>query len=398
MPSTLLKSAVNGTGVILHTGLGRAVLPQVARDAVMAMTDRYCTLELDITSGKRGSRHDLVTELLCELTGAQSALVVNNNAAAVMLILHALARDKEVIISRGQLVEIGGSFRMPDVMAQSGAELVSVGTTNRTELVDYEAAITDRTAIIMEVHRSNFEIVGEETSVMLEDLVDLGTKTGIPVVYDHGSGAMTDLSQYGLGTDRTVPESVSAGVQVTCFSGDKLLGGPQAGILVGQKEWLDRMKNDPMMRALRVDKMIFAALHATLELFLDPEKLPALHPVTRMISESTSSLEHRAHILADRLRLQFAHRCGIHVNEATSEIGGGALPVRQLPTFVVAITPEVWSNHALAKAFRLQQPAIFGRLVKDQFWLDVRTIMPGDIPVIEHATQAVVTQLDSGIG
>jgi L-seryl-tRNA(Ser) seleniumtransferase len=397
MPSTLLNPAINGTGVILHTGLGRAVLSQAARDAVLSMTERYCTLEIDVPTGKRGSRHEIVSDLLCELTGAESALVVNNNAAAVMLILNTLARDKEVVISRGQLVEIGGSFRMPDVMIESGATLVSVGTTNHTVLSDFEEVLSDRTAILMDVHRSNFDIVGEEISVKLEDLVRLGTKQGIPVVYDLGSGAMMDLSIYGLGSEITVPQSISSGVQVTCFSGDKLLGGPQSGIIVGKKEFLDQMKKNPLMRAIRVDKMIFAALYATLDLFRNPGNLVDSHPVTRMISESLNSLSQRANVLADKLQDVFKHRIDIEVIEATSEIGGGALPVRPLPTFVVAVTPKKWSSHTIAKAFRLSQPAIFGRLVKDQFWLDVRTILSEDIPLIEQSARSILRHLDSEI-
>lgn len=360
------------------------------------MTNRYCTLEIDIKSGKRGSRHELVSDLLCDLTGAESAIVVNNNAAAVMLILHALAYDHEVIISRGQLVEIGGSFRMPDVMAGSGAKLVSVGLTNRTELADYEEAITEKTALILDVHRSNFDIIGQQTSVGLDKLVDLGIKHALPVVYDQGSGSLVDLSNYGLGNDPTVPQSVKSGVNLTCFSGDKLLGGPQAGIIVGEKHLIDRLKKDPLMRALRVDKMVFAALHATLELYLRPESLSEHHPVFKMISEPLDDIKARALKLADLLRHRFGSTCEITLENCFSEIGGGALPIRQLPSIAVAITINTYTIHKLAEAFRHNRPCIFGRLVNEQYQLDMRTVLPDDLPHIDRAASVVADSLTNG--
>jgi L-seryl-tRNA(Ser) seleniumtransferase len=393
MAHDLLKPAVNGTGVILHTGLGRAVLSDAARAAVMAMTARYCTLEIDTASGKRGSRHDIVTGLLCELTGAESALVVNNNAAAVLLLLHALARDREVVVSRGQLVEIGGSFRMPDVMAESGARLVSVGAVNHTTIDDYRQAITPHTALLMAVHRSNFEIVGEETSVPIQALATLGREASIPVAYDLGSGLLIDPARFGLKPEPAVPESVAAGVDVTCFSGDKLLGGPQAGIVVGSTSLLDRMKADPLMRALRVDKMTFAALHATLDLFRDPDRLPETHPVIRMMSTSPASLASRAQDLAGRLAAVFSDAVTVTVASSLSEIGGGSLPAQQLPTWVVGLTPAAGAPHTLAEAFRLQDPPVFGRLAGDRFLLDVRTLLPDDPPLIEQAARGVMQAL-----
>ncbi len=396
-PAGALTPALNGTGVILHTGLGRAVLSEAARRAVADVIEGYCTLEIDAGTGKRGSRHDLVSGLLCALTGAESAIVANNNAAAVMLILHALARDREVIISRGQLVEIGGSFRMPDVMAAGGARLVGVGATNHTELEDYRAAITDRTALIMAVHRSNFDLAGMDVSVPLDELALLGRERNIPVVYDQGSGALIDLEaygQHGLDSGYTVREALDRGVDVVCFSGDKLLGGPQAGIITGRRDLLDRMKKNPLMRAFRADKMVYAALQATLELFSDPDRLTDCHAVTRMIAASTGELESRAHRLAERLADRFEHRVGVAVEESSAEIGGGALPVQQLPSRVVALRPEGWTNRQLAAAFRRQSPPVFGRLSGDRFLLDLRTLEERAFPVVEAAAGEIARRMD----
>ena len=396
-PAGTLTPAVNGTGVILHTGLGRAVLSVAARQAVADVIDGYCTLEIDAGTGKRGSRHDLVSGLLCALTGAESAIVVNNNAAAVMLILHALARDREVIISRGQLVEIGGSFRMPDVMAAGGARLVGVGATNHTEPDDYRAAITDRTALIMAVHRSNFDLAGMDVSVSLDELATLGHERDIPVVYDQGSGALIDLAAYGrhgLVSGYTVREALDRGVDVVCFSGDKLLGGPQAGIIAGRRDLLDRMKKDPLMRAFRADKMVYAALQATLELFADPDRLADSHAVTGMIAASAGELESRAHRLAEGIASRFAHRVGVTVEESSAEIGGGALPVQQLPSRVVALRPEGWTNRQLAAAFRRHSPPVFGRLSGDRFLLDLRTLEERAFPVVEAAAGEIADLMD----
>ena len=394
-----LTPAVNGTGVILHTGLGRAVLSEVARRAVADVIEGYCTLEIDAGTGKRGSRHDLVSGLLCAMTGAESAIVVNNNAAAVMLILHALALDREVIISRGQLVEIGGSFRMPDVMAAGGARLVGVGATNHTELDDFRTAITDRTALIMAVHRSNFDLAGLDVSVPLDELAALGRESGIPVVYDQGSGALVDLeayAQHGLDSGYTVREALDRGVDVVCFSGDKLLGGPQAGIIAGRRDLLDKMKQDPLMRAFRADKMVYAALQATLELFSDPDRLADCHAVTGMIAASAGELESRAHRLAEGLAGRFAHRVEVTVEESYAEIGGGALPVQQLPSRVVALRPEGWTNRQFAAAFRRQSPPVFGRLSGDRFLLDLRTLEERAFPVVESAAGEIVRLMDEG--
>ncbi len=393
-----LTPAINGTGVILHTGLGRALMSEAARRAVVDAIEGYCTLEIDAETGKRGSRDDLVSEVICALTGAESAIVVNNNAAAVMLILHALALDREVIISRGQLVEIGGSFRMPDVMTAGGVRLVGVGATNYTAVEDYQAAITERTALIMAVHRSNFDLAGTDVSVPLEDLARLGRERSIPVVYDQGSGAMVDLEPYGLDSGYTVRETLDRGIDVVCFSGDKLLGGPQAGIIAGRRDLLDKMKKDPLMRAFRADKMVYAALQATLELFFEPGDLADSHPVTGMIAEPITELESKAEKLAGHLSATFAHRAKVVVEESFSEIGGGALPVQQLPSRVVSLHPVEWTNRQLASAFRRQSPPVFGRLAGDRFLLDVRTVGEREFPSIEAAAVEVARLIDEQQG
>ena len=389
-----LQSAVNGTGVILHTGLGRAPLSGAARRAVLEIIEGYCTLEIDRFSGKRGSRHDLVSDTLCELTGAESAIVVNNNAAAVMLILHALALNCEVVISRGQLVEIGGSFRMPDVMVAGGVRLVSVGSTNHTEVNDYRSAVTERTAIFMAVDRSNFDFAGHDQSVSLKALVSLGREKGIPVVYDQGSGTMIDLSPYGLDGGNTVRDALENGVDVVCFSGDKLLGGPQAGIIVGNRELINRMKTDPLMRAFRADKMVYAALRATLELISNSKELESDHGVISMLAATSRQLESRARRLAGRLRTHLYNRADNTVDASQSEIGGGALPVQQLPSHAVSLRPFVGTNRQLAAAFRRFDPPVFGRLSGDRFLIDVRTLSKRDLRVVERAASEVGKYMD----
>lgn len=396
MPSTLLSPAINGTGVILHTGLGRAVLAQAVRDAITKMGG-YCTVELDIDTGKRGSRHEIVSRSLCELTGAESALVVNNNAAAVLLILSTLSSGKDVIVSRGQLVEIGGSFRMPDVMVQSGARLVSVGSVNYTTIDDFRAAITDQTSLLFEVHRSNFAVVGDDQEVPLDQLVALGQEFGIPVAHDIGSGVLTDLSVYGLFGEKTVQDSVTEGASIVCFSGDKLMGGPQAGIIIGEDRLLRQMKSNPLMRALRVDKLTFAALAATIELFKEPDSLPVTHPVIRMISSPIEEIHRRADSLCRRLGRIFGSAISVSVEESTSEIGGGTMPSHRLPTRVVSLAPATVSNHEVARLFRGGQPPVFGRLKGERFLMDARTLTDTDCESIEKTAKDVNNTLETPI-
>ncbi|MBT5875867.1 MAG: L-seryl-tRNA(Sec) selenium transferase [Candidatus Latescibacteria bacterium] len=393
MSSTLLSPAINGTGVILHTGLGRAVLSQAASDAVAKMGG-YCTIELDIDTGKRGSRHEIVSQSICELTGAESAIVVNNNAAAVLLILSSLSSGKDVIMSRGQLVEIGGSFRMPDVMEQSGARLVSVGSVNHTTIEDFRAAITDQTSLIFAVHRSNFGVVGDDQEVPLDQLVTLGREFNIPVAHDIGSGVLTDLSVYGLSGEATVQDSVREGVSIVCFSGDKLMGGPQAGIIIGENRLLRRMKSNPIMRALRVDKLTFAALAATIELFRDADSLPVTHPVIRMISTPIAQVNVRADQLCRRLGRIFGSVISVSVEDSTSEIGGGTMPSHRLPTRVVSLTPSTVTNHEVASLFRRGKPPVFGRLKGERFLMDARTLSDTDCDSIEKRAKDVYRTLE----
>ena len=352
-----LRGAINATGVIIHTGLGRAVLAPPAREAALAVLDGYCTLATDIESGKRGDRDSHLNALLCQLTGAEASTVVNNNAAATVLILNTIAKDKEVIVSRGQLVEIGGSFRMPDVMRMSGAILREVGTTNKTHLRDYEEAVNERTGAILRVHHSNYRIVGFAEEPGIEDLVALGKKHGLPVIDDLGSGALVDLGRFGLEPEPLVQASVRAGATVACFSGDKLIGGPQSGIIVGDAQTIARIKKNPLKRALRVGKLTIAALEATLKLFLNPDELPRFHPVYAMLSLAPADLERRARRLERSLKKAFVSAsttisqpsiAAITVEDGESQVGSGSVPAEFLPTKLLCVRPLRISAEELA--------------------------------------------------
>jgi L-seryl-tRNA(Ser) seleniumtransferase len=360
-----LGPVINATGVILHTNLGRAPLSQAARQAMLSASG-YCALEYDLARGARGKRDQHAESLLRRLTGAEASLVVNNNAAAVLLTLAALARGKEVVISRSQLVEIGGGFRVPEVMKQSGARLIEVGTTNRTHLADYETAFTDRTALILLAHHSNFKIVGFTTEPSLGELVALGRSRGIPVAHDLGSGALLDTAAYGLGHEPTVQESLLAGAAVVCFSGDKLLGGPQAGILVGENELLDRMRRHPLARAFRPDKLCLAALAATLTHYLKDEA-PLEVPVWQMMAASPERLRRRAEDWASRLGAG-------EVIAGQSTVGGGSLPEETMPTWL--LTFPLPRPNALASRLRRASPPVITRVEDDRLELDPRTVLP----------------------
>ncbi len=363
-----LRPVLNATGVILHTNLGRAPLADAALERIRTLGG-YTNLEYDLREGRRGSRSDHAEALLAALTGAEAATVANNNAAATLLMLAALATGREVLISRGELVEIGGGFRVPDVMAQSGAILREVGTTNRTRASDYAAAITDRTALILRVHRSNFRIEGFTARPSLEELVALGHEFHVPVVEDLGSGAMVPLAG-----EPTVGASVAAGVEVVCFSGDKLLGGPQAGILVGRAAALARIKRHPLMRAFRVDKLTYAALEATL-LEYAAGRAQETVPVVRMLSLTPADVGRRARALADRLA---AGGWTTEVIDGASTVGGGSAPGVVLPTRLLALSRAPWSPDALDAKLRALEVPVVGRIEHDRFVLDLRTVAPAD--------------------
>ncbi len=365
-----LRPVINATGVIIHTNLGRSVLSAAAERAIAQAARSYDTLEYDLETGKRGSRSTHVQELLARVTGAEAATVVNNNAAAVLVTLTAMAHGREVIISRGQLVEIGGGFRIPAVMEQSGAELVEVGTTNRTHLRDYEAAITERTAAIMVAHHSNFRIIGFTTEPELAELSAMAHERGLLLLHDLGSGTLLETADYGLEHEPTVGESLAAGVHVTCFSGDKLLGGPQAGIIIGRKELVKRIQRHPLARAVRPDKLCLAGLSATLLHYLKDEAIHEI-PTWRMITTSPDDLKRIARRWARRLT-----RAGIPARTMPSEstVGGGSLPGATLPTWLVVI-PHA-SPDALAAQLRAAETPIIGRIENDQFLLDPRTVLP----------------------
>ncbi|MDH4139584.1 MAG: L-seryl-tRNA(Sec) selenium transferase, partial [Coriobacteriia bacterium] len=321
-----LHPVVNATGIIVHTNLGRSILSGEATQAVAEVARSYSTLEYDVKSGERGSRHVHCEELLCKLTGAEAAMAVNNNAAAVMLGIAGLARGGEAIVSRGQLVEIGGSFRIPDIMAESGATMVEVGTTNKTHLKDYERAFTDRTRLLLKVHSSNFRVVGFTEEVSLEDLVELGERHGVPVFEDQGSGVLIDLREYGLPYEPAVGEAVAKGAALVSCSGDKLLGGPQAGILVGRADVIGKLKNHPLARVLRLDKMTLAALEVTLRTYLDPERARREIPTLHMLLMSRDEVAVRAQALADRVRESCGDHFEIDLLDDVARAGGGALP------------------------------------------------------------------------
>jgi L-seryl-tRNA(Ser) seleniumtransferase len=381
-----LKRVINGTGIILHTNLGRAPLPDEAIAQIVAVAGRYSNVEIDLDSGLRGSRTSLVEDLLCELTGAEAAAVVNNNAAAVLLALNTLALGKEAIVSRGELVEIGGSFRIPDIMSRSGAVMVEVGTTNRTHLKDFETAVTDETGAMLVVHTSNYKVMGFTAAVDLEDLVALGKDKGIATIHDLGGGVLIDLRNYGLPYEPLVSDSVKAGVDVVTFSGDKVLGGPQCGILVGKKEAIEQVRKNPLMRALRCDKLTYAALEATLKLYLNPSQLKKTHPTLRMLTESVTVLKRRGRQLVKQLKSVD----GIQVSlvDSVAQTGSGALPLEEIPSVAVAIFCEGVDH--LAAQLRKNDPPIVGYVRDDRLLLDVRTLWPDDLKVIVNAFENAI--------
>ncbi|MDP2183544.1 MAG: L-seryl-tRNA(Sec) selenium transferase [Actinomycetota bacterium] len=385
-----LRRVVNATGVIVHTNLGRSVLSAEATAAVAEIASGYSTLEYDIEGGERGSRHVHVEGLICRLTGAEAAMAVNNNAAAVMLGIAALARGGEAIVSRGQLVEIGGSFRIPDIMAESGAKMVEVGTTNKTHLRDYEVAITPETRLLLKVHSSNFRVVGFTEEVTLGQLVELGAPHGIPVFEDQGSGVLVDLRKWGLPYEPTVGESIAQGAALVSCSGDKLLGGPQAGLLAGRHDIISRLKAHPMARALRLDKMTLAALEVTLRAYLDPARAARDIPTLAMLSAPVSEVRERAGALAGAIAAACGERLGVELADGASRAGGGALPTADIPTVVVAITPREIGVVELESRLRLGEPCVVARIAEDRLLLDARTLLPGEGEIVAAALAAAV--------
>ena len=373
-----LKPVFNLTGTVLHTNLGRAVMPEEAAQAVARAMTRPVNLEFDLDGGDRGERDQHIERLLVRLTGAEAALVVNNNAAAVYLALNTLALKKEVPVSRGELIEIGGAFRMPDIMARAGVKLIEIGTTNRTHLKDYASAIGPETGLILKVHTSNYRVVGFTAAVSSRELAELGRARSIPVMEDLGSGCFVDLTRYGFPYEPTVPEVVASGVDLVSFSGDKLLGGPQAGILVGRAELVERLARNPLNRALRIDKFTVAALEATLYAYEAGTAVETI-PTLKMLTEPVSSVRRRARRLLGRLSAETQRVLGAQLVESTSQVGGGALPTVELPTAAIALgTPERPAER-LDEALRSGRPPVLGRLLDDRLLLDCRTILPSDI-------------------
>ncbi|MDO8446991.1 MAG: L-seryl-tRNA(Sec) selenium transferase [Deltaproteobacteria bacterium] len=377
-----LVRVVNATGVILHTNLGRAPLAEAALKSLADASLHYTNLEFDIEKGERGERYTHVEEDLCRLTGAESAVVVNNNAAAVLLVLNTIAEGKEVVVSRGELVEIGGSFRIPDVMRKSGARLVEVGTTNRTHIRDYESAVTQETALILKVHKSNFDLIGFTAEVSFQDLAELGGRSGIPLMNDLGSGSLIDLSRFGMKKEPTVQDAVKSGVDVVTFSGDKLLGGPQAGIIVGKKKIIDAVKKNPLTRALRVDKLTVAALEATLRIYRDELRAVKEIPILNMLTKPLSELTKKGKKLVKVLRGISRDRFEIIMRDGCSQVGGGALPLQEIPTKLVAVRPKLISVNQLERLMRMNQVPIISRIERDEVVFDIRTLMDGDIEIV----------------
>ena len=388
-----LKRVINGTGVVLHTGLGRAPLPAAALEALQQAGENYCNLEFDLEEGKRGSRLSHIEGLVCSLSGAERAAVVNNNAAAVMLMLNSLARDREVIVSRGQLVEIGGSFRIPDVIVASGARICEVGTTNRTHLRDYRAAIGEQTAAVLVVHPSNYQVRGFTAGVGLDELSPLCRDARIPLIYDLGGGALVDLGEWNLLTEPVVGESLKRGADLVSFSGDKVLGGPQAGIIAGSRDLLQQIVENPMMRALRCDKLTLAALEATLRLYrLTPADMREAQPTLRMMGEEWERLETRGKRLLELLTEGVLCELQAELQRSQAQAGSGALPLEELPSLAVCLRPLGRSVETLARQLRLDREAVVGRIWRDSLLLDMRTVRDDEVEGIARALQRAVAE------
>ncbi|RSL33270.1 L-seryl-tRNA(Sec) selenium transferase [Salibacterium salarium] len=388
-----LCRVINATGTILHTNLGRSNLSEAAAQKVLAAARHYSNLEYNITTGDRGSRHAVLEDIIKETTGAEAAMVVNNNAAAVYLVLKALTSNKEVIVSRGQLVEIGGSFRVSSIMEESGAKLVEVGTTNKTHRQDYEKAIGEETAMLMKVHKSNFKTIGFTQEVPLQELTEIAKENGDPLVYeDLGSGALYDFKQHGIGDEPTVKEALSSGADLVTFSGDKLLGGPQAGIIAGKKQWIDTLKKHQLARVLRVDKLTLAALEETLKSYFKGEDGLKEIPAVRMVLESQQTVTNRANKLLNGLRFS---TWTSNLESDVSKVGGGTMPEVTLPTAVVSITTGTIPPATVVEKLRITcQPAIVTRAKDNKVWLDLRTVNGEEIEIITTSLHRLESELE----
>lgn len=377
------RRVINTTGVVIHTNLGRSLLSKDSIEHVLEISTNYSNLEFNLETNGRGSRYSHVEEIIKRITGAEDALVVNNNAAAVILTLKAMSEGSEVIISRGELVEIGGSFRIPEVMEQSGVKLVDIGATNRTHIRDYEKAITEDTSALLKVHTSNYKIVGFTSSVELEELVELGNEKNIPVIEDLGSGVLVDLSKYGLEYEPTVQESVKKGVDIITFSGDKLLGGPQAGIIIGKKKYIDKMKTHPLNRALRIDKTTLAALESTLRHYLDEKNIREI-PTINMLTMPIEEIAEKADMLLKSIEKRVKAESEIHfeIVDDYSKVGGGSMPLEQIPSKCVVISSEEKSITKIEENLRGFETPIITRLYKNQIFIDLRTVKKEEIETI----------------
>jgi L-seryl-tRNA(Ser) seleniumtransferase len=380
-----LIRVVNATGVVVHTNLGRSLLATDTLKNLAVIACMYSNLEFDLKTGIRGSRYSCVEDILCEISGAEAAMVVNNNAGAVLLCLETIAKGRKVIVSRGELVEIGGSFRIPDVMERSGGILMEVGTTNRTHLHDYQNAIDDDTALLLKVHKSNYSIVGFSAEVSLKELVELGKMHHLPVMEDLGSGTFIDFSEYGLLKEPTVQESVATQADVITFSGDKLLGGPQAGIIVGKSQIIEKIKKNPITRALRIDKLTLAALESTLRLYRTPQVAVESIPTLRMLTLPVEAIEKKAQQLALMLGKTDNPLIDIQLLDRSSKAGGGALPLLELPSKCVGVKIKGISANAIERSMRNNMPPIIGRIEEDFFIMDLRTIQEDEFFYIKSA-------------
>ena len=387
--TSTLRPLVNATGTITHTNLGRSLLSESARENLSQVAVNFINLEYDLETGERGHRDHITEPLLQRLTGCEASTVVNNNAAAVLLTLNTLAQGKEVIVSRGELIEIGGSFRIPDIMAASGAILREVGTTNRTHFRDYENAINENTALILKVHPSNYKIVGFSSTPEISEISELGRRSGIPIMEDLGSGSLIDLTRYGLPREPVVRERLNAGVEIVTFSGDKLLGGPQGGIIVGKANLVQQIRENPLMRALRVGKLTIAALEATLRLYLNEDYLLQELPMLSCYARTHEELRMVAEELMTNLRRVFGETICITIEESRVQIGSGSLPVETLPSLSVVLQSQQMSAEYLAAQFRIQRTPVIGRTQDGKFWLDVRTIGKRQLNWVIEAAQSI---------